>query len=252
MSNSNHDYNLFLWFIETFSPTGFKNIDSSHSLIQKLDRTMQINNQFFFIADLIKLEIVYTSKRSSEMIGIKPEEVTPYHFFEATNPDQIERHSLGRLKLLKIAQDIYTEKKGIGLISSNFEFRNPQGSYSNLLVQCYLFYVADPHNTVFEIQIQTNIDWYKKFQRGNHYYVGNDMSFFRFPDEALLNIGNMFSKREFEIIRLIESGLNSEQIGEKLFISKHTVNTHRSKILRKTEKTQISDLIYSLKESGQL
>jgi hypothetical protein len=153
---------------------------------------------------------------------------------------------------LKIAQDIYTEKKGIGLISSNFEFRNPQGSYSNLLVQCYLFYVADPHNTVFEIQIQTNIDWYKKFQRGNHYYVGNDMSFFRFPDEALLNIGNMFSKREFEIIRLIESGLNSEQIGEKLFISKHTVNTHRSKILRKTEKTQISDLIYSLKESGQL
>ena len=59
-------------------------------------------------------------------------------------------------------------------------------------------------------------------------------------------------KREFEIIRLIEAGLSTEQIAEKLFLSVYTVNTHRGNILKKTHKSQISDLIYELKERGVL
>ena len=64
--------------------------------------------------------------------------------------------------------------------------------------------------------------------------------------------GNIFSDREFEIIKLIHSGLQSEQIAEKLFLSRHTVNTHRKNILDKTGKAHISDLIYYLQERGQL
>ena len=78
------------------------------------------------------------------------------------------------------------------------------------------------------------------------------MSNFRYPDEELLLKGNIFSDREFEIIRLIHSGLNSEQIAEKLFLSKYTINTHRRNILVKTGKTQISSLIYDLETQGLL
>jgi DNA-binding NarL/FixJ family response regulator len=67
-----------------------------------------------------------------------------------------------------------------------------------------------------------------------------------------LSIGNIFSEREFEIIKLIETGLNSEQIAAKLFLSVHTVNTHRSNVLEKCEKASIPDLIYDLKERGLL
>jgi Response regulator containing a CheY-like receiver domain and an HTH DNA-binding domain len=44
----------------------------------------------------------------------------------------------------------------------------------------------------------------------------------------------MLSKREKEILHLITQGLNDESIGSKLFISQHTVHTHRNKILKKT------------------
>jgi DNA-binding NarL/FixJ family response regulator len=64
--------------------------------------------------------------------------------------------------------------------------------------------------------------------------------------------GNIFTDREFEIIRLIHDGLESEQIAEKLFLSKHTVNTHRKNILEKTGKSHISELIYDLHERGIL
>jgi len=48
----------------------------------------------------------------------------------------------------------------------------------------------------------------------------------------MLRIGKVFSKREFEIIKLIEIGMSSEEIPEKLFLSKHTVNTNVRIVLK--------------------
>lgn len=45
--------------------------------------------------------------------------------------------------------------------------------------------------------------------------------------------GVSLSKRELEVIRLIAEGFTNPQISEKLFVSKHTVTTHRRNILQK-------------------
>jgi DNA-binding CsgD family transcriptional regulator len=68
----------------------------------------------------------------------------------------------------------------------------------------------------------------------------------------MLNGGNNFTKREFEIIKLIESGMSSEQIAEKLFVSIYTINTHRANILKKSGKAHVSELIYELMEERKL
>ncbi len=65
-------------------------------------------------------------------------------------------------------------------------------------------------------------------------------------------MGNLLTDREFEIVKLIEEGHDSEQIAEKLFLSKHTIYTHRKNILDKTGHAHISNLIYFLKEQGLL
>ena len=41
------------------------------------------------------------------------------------------------------------------------------------------------------------------------------------------------SSRECEILKLIASGLSSTEIAEKLFISDHTVISHRRNLIRK-------------------
>jgi DNA-binding NarL/FixJ family response regulator len=43
----------------------------------------------------------------------------------------------------------------------------------------------------------------------------------------------VLSERENEIIILIAEGLTNEQIAEQLFLSKHTINTHRKNIMSK-------------------
>lgn len=53
----------------------------------------------------------------------------------------------------------------------------------------------------------------------------------------------LLSNQEKSIIKWVVFGLTSKEIGEKLFISKHTVDTHRRNINKKLEIQGISSLI---------
>jgi DNA-binding CsgD family transcriptional regulator len=248
------DYHLFFNFLEEYGLGGFTGIDPKDPLMVELDEMMKKNDQFFYVADLIKLKIFYTSKRSLDMMGVKPADLTFYDFFDGTHPDDLKRNSLGRATLLKVANDLYVagNVKECKLLSSNLRIKNAKGDYSNMLMQMYLCFNIIPYRSVFMVKVHTNIDSFNKIKHGYHYYLGDDMSYFRFPDNELLMTGPVFSVREFEIIMLIEKGFSSEQIAEQLFLSLHTVNTHRRNILLKTSKAHISDLIYDLKERGLL
>jgi len=252
MKNLDSDYNLFFKFLEANIANGFKKIDQNDYLLNSLEELMTVNDQFFYVSDIIQMKVLFTSSRSTQMIGIPPEEVTPYHFMECTHPGDIQRLNRARAKVIKLAQDLFIAEKGFTIMSTNFRMRTPSGLYSNFLIQAYLWFCSVPYKTVFFLKIHTNIDRFTKIRHGYHYYIGNDLKYFRYPDDELLNMGNVFSDREFEIIKLIESGLSTEQIAQKLFLSPLTVNTHRANILEKCGKTHISDLIYDLKERGLL
>jgi len=51
------------------------------------------------------------------------------------------------------------------------------------------------------------------------------------------------TEREREIILLVAEGLTTKQIAEKLFLSPHTVSTHRKNSLKKLEINSVSELI---------
>jgi DNA-binding CsgD family transcriptional regulator len=59
-----------------------------------------------------------------------------------------------------------------------------------------------------------------------------------------------FSKRELDILYLISRGLNSTEIGAELFISFHTVNTHRKNMLHKTHCKNSLELVNYAKNKG--
>jgi DNA-binding CsgD family transcriptional regulator len=76
------------------------------------------------------------------------------------------------------------------------------------------------------------------------------LSQFRLPDNELLKIGSPFSKREFEILKIIANGYSAGQIAQELFLSVNTVNTHRGNILNKSGHKRIQELVAEIKEKG--
>lgn len=60
------------------------------------------------------------------------------------------------------------------------------------------------------------------------------------------------SSREEEILKLIAQGLTAQEIGDKLFISLNTVNTHRRNLLSKLNAKNTAGLVKYAVETGLL
>jgi len=252
MKETTSDYNIFFKLIETYGPTGFAGIDPNDPLMVEAEAIMEKNDQFFYFGDLILFKIMYTSKRSMDMIGIEPADLSPLKFYQVLHPDELGRKMLIKNLLTKSADKMFLAEKGHKLLSTNFQAKNAKGKYFNVLSQYFVYYSEVPYKSVFIFELHTNIDWYKKHKSGYHYYLGEDMSNFRYPDEELLKIAVVFSKREFDILQLLEKGYSTEKVAETLFLSSNTIKTHRRNILHKSGKENIPELIFDLKEHGYL
>lgn len=62
------------------------------------------------------------------------------------------------------------------------------------------------------------------------------------------NVNNQLTKRELEILKLIAEGLHYKEIGEQLFISARTVETHKNNIMQKLNLNSTIDMVkYAIK-----
>ena len=247
-----HDYRMFAQFSERYLPQGFKAISRDDPWIMGLEQKLLDNGQFFYIGELLSMNLIFTSCNCVNIIGINPEAFDFSFFLGHIHNEDRERYSLARAKVIKSGYELFSRQQGASLLSSHFRTQKPLGNVIHLLFQAYSFYSELPHKTVYTIIVVTDLSNFSITNKDFHYYLGNDMSLFRYPDLELLKVGQLFTPREFEIIRMIVTGLGSEQIADKLSLSVNTINTHRRNILKKTKNSTTHGLAIELKERGLL
>lgn len=71
--------------------------------------------------------------------------------------------------------------------------------------------------------------------------LNNSTQFNLKPSDALLL--SQLTEREIEILGMIAEGLSNKEIGEKIFVSHRTVDTHRTNLMRKLDIHNIAGLI---------
>jgi DNA-binding CsgD family transcriptional regulator len=68
--------------------------------------------------------------------------------------------------------------------------------------------------------------------------------------EGLDSLTSILSAREIEIVRYVGLGLQTKQIAERLFLSRHTVDTHKRNIIRKLEASNSVEAYSKARERG--
>ena len=138
---------------------------------------------------------------------------------------------------------------------------------------CYANWIVNSHTgqqhrvlfRIFPIQVNERgmpqIGMYliydlKPFLRGGVWWFrsfsGTDQYMHYQSDDKKLLHRDMLSEREKLILEKVAEGLSSKEIGDLLYISQHTVDNHRRKMLAKTGAVDTSALIYVAKLSGIL
>lgn len=87
---------------------------------------------------------------------------------------------------------------------------------------------------------------------GKQFYCGMVIDILATESDAEKNgcSGIALSEREIEVIRLISDGCTNKEIADQLFLSTHTVNTHRKNIMNKLGiKNTAGIVIYAFREN---
>ncbi|MBD8487917.1 response regulator transcription factor [Echinicola sp. CAU 1574] len=85
-------------------------------------------------------------------------------------------------------------------------------------------------------------------------YLGEEVSktllssFMKKPGKMQVN--EKLSDREMEVLNCIANGLTTQEIGEQLFISKNTVETHRKNLLYKLQAKNTAELVNNAYKKG--
>jgi len=136
-------------------------------------------------------------------------------------------HAYNNKFTIKDIQKIKSEHKNSNvLVLSNRTSRNNVMDVVNLGVRNYVFKECSREELVTAVYKTAN---------GKQYFCQNTFETL-FGNKLLPEREepiNVLSSRETEIIQLIAAGMTNKEIAEKLFLSVHTIKTHRKNIIKK-------------------
>ena len=87
------------------------------------------------------------------------------------------------------------------------------------------------------------LDAIKKVASGQSYFSSDVTLALLKPSANQGQPNELLTERETEILRLIAAGFSNKEIGDQLFISHRTVDTHRTNLMKKLDVNNIAGLI---------
>lgn len=193
---------------------------------------------FFWLINYFKREPAYVSSSVKEVLG--------YHKAFLSNGTMSNYLRLipaeDRCLLKKVFSDIHEyyqqiplEEKQLYRFDFNYRVQRADQRYISILQQTMFLQSSESGFPLIELSLLTDFSTYKSnsliqlqiFKQQNGCYKRVAACQY---DDCL----DKLTDREKEVLSLIAQGLTDKQIADKMFISLHTVKTHRKHIISKT------------------
>jgi DNA-binding CsgD family transcriptional regulator len=207
-------------------------------LQNKIIKFFQPGPTYYFIFNVNKGEFEFISNEIKEILGYENDEISAYEFLNKIHPDDQPYFITFEEKLNRFFRTLTFEQIPKYKVQYTFRVQNKKGKYLTMLHQLIIIQFDDK-NLIRSLGIHSDISHLNLKYKPSLSFIGmeGEPSYYNVPidDVVLLPAKELFTLREKELIRLIVEGNNSIKISELLFISVHTVETHRKNILKKTD-----------------
>ncbi|MEO9892594.1 LuxR C-terminal-related transcriptional regulator [Aurantibacter sp.] len=185
--------------------------------------------------------------------------LTGYDLEEFNTEDLIEYiHPDDRELVMNIVQEVIKHAIAVDLSEGpahlflTFRLRKKDGTYMKVLRESSSYELNNEGKMISNFSLLTDISFMDSNDCVEWSFEANELDIQSFKNIVYSVYQDYFTNREKEIIALINDGSTNKEIAEKLYISKHTVATHRKKIFRKAGVSHVQDLILFCKKNGIL
>lgn len=226
------------------------NAEAELEFRKRLLNFFQIGDYFMAIFNLVELRLEYTTEGIHNVLGYAPEDFTFSFFLSLMHPDDEIYFLTFEKKIVELFEKMPTEERLNYKVRYDYRLRCKNGSYKRLMHQMMITEINEEEAKLKTLIVFTDITEYKPSGtpvlsliglngRPSFCNIGAETE----PDENSKSFHLEFTERERQILALIAVGCSSKEISEQLFISKHTVDTHRKNILRKSPGLNLNQLI---------
>ena len=219
-----------------------------------LDQIGMVSNSSITVFDLCKKNHVYISANFDSSFGFdikkaREDEGTVYFDYKV-HPDDLYGLTKNGIELLKFCFEVEKDKIKDFKLINEYRIRNGVGKYIRVIEQHQVLELDSLGNiwlTLGVMDVSPNQNINEPFKSRLFNYKTAEL--FNFPiKEGKTEIPSL-SKREIQILNLLSEGYISKEIADKLFISSHTVNTHRQRII---SKLKVSNTIEAVNFASRL
>lgn len=203
---------------------------------QFLDRLDVLEHSSYSVFDMHKKEHVYLSSSFERIMQYDREEALEEgnSFFDnRVHPDDFLDSLSNGIRMIKFAYEQPIEKRRDYKLINQYRIRNGKGDFVRVIEQFQVLELCPNGNLWLSLCVldhSPNQDLQAPFESCLlNLSTGRIMDF----DDPVPHKASSLSPRETEVLNLISQGKISKQIAEELYISVHTVNTHRQRIISK-------------------
>ena len=208
----------------------------------------QLGNYYYYIFNPASVQFEFVSENVKSTFKLEDHaDFKVQYIFDNMHPEDMPRFIAYEQKVTDFFNNLPPDKTLKYKVSYDFRLRNGEGNYEWIQHQATTIQSDDQGAVLRVLGIHTIISHIKISDKpAGLSFIGLDgePSFYNVEVASYYSSAKeILSSREKEILKLIIDGKTSEEIALILFISKHTVNSHRKNILRKSNCKTNSELI---------
>jgi len=219
---------------------------------KQLLNIFQVGDYYYMIFNVKDAQFDMVSESIREVLGYEPADVDVPFFLSNIHPEDQLWFLTFEQKVVEFFNSLAPVQTPNYKVRYDYRIKRKDGTYIRVLQQVVTIQ-QEESKVVRTFVVHTDITHIKKTGRpvlsfigmnGEPSYVDVDVKTIPEPATELL------SAREKEVLHLLIEGLDSRHIGETLFISKLTVDTHRKNLLKKTGCKNTATLIAAAIKKG--
>ena len=233
--------------------------DLYFEVIDQMASLFSAGSFYYYILNFENLEMEMVHEGTKSILGIDPVDFTLDKLLHIIHPDDIikmhEKESIASEFLFNM---IPKEDIPLYKVVYLMRLKNTDGSYKTILHQAKCLLVSEGGKVQKVLGIHTDITYLNMpidhkisfLSSSRPCYVASDSNGKIVPKHA--NCVKNLSEREREILQKMSEGKDFKQIAKELFLSPHTINTHKKNILKKSDCKNATELVARCIREGMI
>jgi DNA-binding CsgD family transcriptional regulator len=226
-------------------------------IIDQIASLFSAGNYYYLIINFKKYSLDFVSESIKSVLGIEKNEFTLEKFFDLLHSEDLAKlHEKEAIAVNFLLEEIPKEDIPKYKVVYLLRLKLKNGKYKTILHQSRAINISKGGKIHQAFTVHTDITYlnipidhkisFISNERPSYYALETGNSF-----ELIKNsFKTVFTKREQEIITKISEGMDYNEIAKLLFVSPHTISTHKKNILKKSGCKNTAELLTKCLREG--